>query len=206
MDVQQRHNLTIVFSFLAAIFCAVCYAGAKGKVPWTELKITQNGGSSSTLSGNGEIRYWFGLLGADTKTTTSITIAGNTIESSFEKYVEYSDDFLEDCKTAGEVVISFATFGLIASLALVVFAQARKGASDGFMKRMLAVAAAGAGGVFFLICWSTYLEDCHEKINDKFDDAKLHAGWAMSFLGCIMMGIGFINELCVPAGDAYIQG
>lgn len=196
--------MTMLFAGMSFIFYIICAVGTKADVPWSEYKLETNSGAVVTTQ-----TTWFGLLGSKAKAEVGSVDSGWT-------YTEYDKDSpqsaVKDCHTAGDVVISFATFGALACIGAILFAQKRKNSGGGGFVRLLSLGANGAGAVFFYIAWTTWVGGCHEKIVDHFDDqngtgddVNLHAGFAMALLGSAFMSLGALNELCV-ANDPNLSG
>merc|ERR1712072_529029 len=190
-SVAQRHNISLGLCVISAIFCGLCYAGVKGDVPWTTIEVSND--SSTT-------KWWYGLAGFQIhQETTSNGVTTTTVDWKYTAYKDVDNDLAEDCETAGGVVISFATFGLAATVTTMLFVQKRKNSGGGGLTRIITMAATGFGAFCFLTAWSTWVGECHEKdLNTPGKDADLHAGFAMAFLGMCFMGLTALNELCVP--------
>merc|ERR1711991_797630 len=154
----------------------------------------------------------FGLVGIRTCTETNAADCAKG-DFTYTAYEDANGHEAGDCKTAGEVIISFATFGLVAVIVLILFVLKRKNSGGGGFVKLMTAAAAGFGTFCALTCWSTWVGECHNHCQDQAvnlggekKDAQLHAGFAMAMLSTGFMGIACINELCISDELIYTAG
>jgi len=225
----MKHIVSAVLVALAAIFTAVAFAGSNADIGWSAIPETTYSRTTTTRETSLTIEARYGLTSAKTKSTFKIVVnpGGSTTETKTDVNIKYADQadandpnassdactssFCDDCEAAGNTIISFLTFALIASIVGLIFIGMRaiEGDEKSFFKKLVSTLACVLTAVFLFICMWTWYGGCHEKIydslkdsdsallNDAEKDLTVSTGFAMAVVGTAMAGFAAINEFCV---------
>uniref|UniRef100_A0A7S3ZIR2 Uncharacterized protein n=1 Tax=Lotharella globosa TaxID=91324 RepID=A0A7S3ZIR2_9EUKA len=237
----MNHCVSLVFLVLTFVFCIVSYAGAKGDLGWSrgaaKFSYEEQIGGTTTVKREFDVDINYGLLkekGTNKWTVTYLTgpSAGQSSSETQDVETEYnnSDDctasYCDDCAKAGDTVVSFITFAIIAVIVCAIFTFMRSnnvnsGENSG-CKKFITFGSSVTAGIFLLIAWSTWIGGCEEKIknhltdNDALNDAwKEYAdtiapsvGFAMAFLGMVRTERNKENKcmaiVCIIMLPAYL--
>eukprot|EP00470_Lotharella_oceanica_P001570 CAMPEP_0170176466 /NCGR_PEP_ID=MMETSP0040_2-20121228/9345_1 /TAXON_ID=641309 /ORGANISM="Lotharella oceanica, Strain CCMP622" /LENGTH=192 /DNA_ID=CAMNT_0010418801 /DNA_START=134 /DNA_END=709 /DNA_ORIENTATION=+ len=192
----MNHCVSLVFLVLTFIFCIIGYSGAKGDLAWSrgaaKFSYEQQVGGSTTRKFEYDVDVNYGLMkekGTNKYTLTYLTgpQAGQTSSDNFDVNTDYNSDdctadYCDDCERAGDTVVSFITFAIIAVIICAIFTFMRKnevnsGENSG-CKKLITFGSAVAGGIFLLVAWSTWIGGCQEKIVDYIkNEDSLNDAW-----------------------------
>jgi len=186
MEASTKHWISLICLVITMIFMCVGYAGADGKVAWSQKKFT---GDDDVRSCSTDSLENYGLLMWHQKLTSdkcSSAVKDKEYDIRYDTKGTYNSqepeklyclpetedtsdlgkakqEFCETCNGVGKTIISFLTFGLIAALASVAAIWMKKtNPNAGGMVGVASWAAPAACAFCLMLCWTTW-NGCNAK-------------------------------------------